>query len=375
MNSAPDDTAAPRARPTRRLVPWLCLGLAALLALGIWIVWSESHPDSERALRLAWRDQLTAWFPAEMQPSPRDHGLFLVLEDEEAALAVVLVHGLDEPGDIWHDLVATWRKEENFPAAVWELRYPNDQAIDRSAEFLARQWERLPADRPVVLLGHSMGGLVIREFVSRWRHPVQRASSVEGPPVRAAYLVGTPNHGSEWARLRVWLELRDQFANAQAREFSLFAALRDGVGTAKVDLRPGSTFLAQLNARPWPEAVELRLIAGVLLDRAPLQAGVEDLIARADDPDRARMIEVWWKGLRGQLGDGVVTVESVALEDFAPPLVLPASHRGLIRAAPLEPGTPPAIPLLTKWVEGAVPSASRNAAADNDGDPGPHARR
>ena len=153
--------------------------------------------------------------------------------------------------------------------AVWEFRYPNDQGIDRSADFLAAHWPELPADRPVAMLGHSMGGLVARDFVSRLRR-----AGMPGPAVAGVILVGTPNRGSDWARLRVWLELRDHFPTGQGRRFSLFAALRDGTGEAKIDLRPGSDFLDALNARPWPGGVPIRAIAGRLLaPPADLAAG------------------------------------------------------------------------------------------------------
>ena len=73
---------------------------------------------------------------------------------------------------------------------------------------------------------------------------------LEGPDVAAALLIATPNQGSEWARLRVWLELRDHLAGDEQRRFSLFAALRDGTGAAKIDLRPGSRFLTELKQPP-----------------------------------------------------------------------------------------------------------------------------
>jgi len=335
--------------------------VGALLGIGstaLWIGWAETHPQTERELRLAWRAQLEAWFPVEMAPSPRDHGLFRRDAGDLSSppLAVVLVHGLDEPGDIWDDLVPQLRAartDKNTPlCAVWELRYPNDQAIDRSAAFLAERWPALPAETPVVLIGHSMGGLVIREFVSAWRHPVEAEPRVRGASVQMACLVGTPNHGSEWARLRCWLELRDHFPDDRDREFSLFASLRDGVGTAKIDLRPGSEFLDSLNARPWPEAVELRLIAGRVMRDDRFADGFASLMERMPD-GRREVIQRWWDGLDGDFGDGVVTMESVTLPGVEP-VVFAASHRGLLRQSAVEPGEPPALKPLLEWVREAI---------------------
>jgi pimeloyl-ACP methyl ester carboxylesterase len=185
---------------------------------------------------------------------------------------VLLIHGLDEPGTLWNDLVPP------LAAAgfeVWELRFPNDQGVDRSAAFLAQHWHLLPDDGPAFLIGHSMGGLVAREFVSLWRHPVGATPKIEGAPVEGLILVGTPNHGSAWARLRICLELREHFEDAQRRRFALFAGLRDGIGEAKVDLRPGSDFLKAFNARPWPDSVPRCLIGARLLQPADdLKAGL-----------------------------------------------------------------------------------------------------
>jgi hypothetical protein len=201
-----------------------------------------------------------------------------------------------------------------------------------------------------------MGGLVAREFVSRWRHPAAGTPLVEGPAVSGAILVGTPNHGSEWARLRVWLELRDQFPTANGRRFSLFAALRDGTGEAKLDLRPGSDFLRELNARPWPRSVRILTVAGQVLDRTPglgagfearLEAGLDAASAECDSSALRQRLEAWWSGIGAGLGDGVVTLDSVRLPDAPPPLVVNASHRGMLaRVLPGDPEPPAIAPIL-----------------------------
>jgi pimeloyl-ACP methyl ester carboxylesterase len=323
------------------------LGLAAL-ALAAWIYWAESRPEAEREWRIQVQARLEAMFPEAMTPPPGVYGWRPHQESADARLAVVLVHGLDEPGDIWADAIAAFAEA---PVEVIEFRYPNDQAIDASADFLAEQWADLDSGREVIFIAHSMGGLVVRDFVTRHYAPGGERSLSVGPAVRAAWLVATPNHGSEWARLRVWLELRDHFTSAADQEFALFSALRDGTGAAKVDLRPGSRFLQDLNERTWPDAVDLKLIAGVFLDREQVNQGLDELVQRAPNEDLAAAFATLGADLRKATGDGVVTVESVALEGFPPPVVLAASHRGLIRTSPLESGTPPALPILLDWLQ------------------------
>jgi len=320
--------------------------VAGLSAVALWTWWAEDHPREERRLRTLVHDQLDAWFPGQMAPDDGWHGVHQrSLPNGARHLSVLLVHGLDEPGAIWNDLVPALA-DAGFES--WEFRYPNDQGIDRSADYLASHWPALPADRPVVLIGHSMGGLVARDFVSRIRHPVGEAARVQGPDVAGVILVGTPNQGSEWARLRVWLELRDQFPSAQGRRFSLFAALRDGTGEAKIDLRPGSDFLRDLNARPWPQTVPILSIAGRLLAPSPdLDEGIEAASAETGSAELRRRLSAWWSGIGADLGDGAVTLSSAGLPGGPPPLVVNASHRGMIaRLLPGDPQPPAIEPIL-----------------------------
>jgi pimeloyl-ACP methyl ester carboxylesterase len=321
---------------------------SAIVVLAAWIFWAESQPPAERDLRVRVKTHLEAMFPKAMTPPPGVFGWRVHHQPTDARLAVVLVHGLDEPGDIWEDVISA---VDDQPVEVIELRYPNDQAINASADFLAERWGDLASEQEVIFIAHSMGGLVVRDFVTRHYAPDGEPSLSVGPRVQAAWLVATPNHGSEWARLRVWLELRDHFPNSMDQDFALFSALRDGTGAAKVDLRPGSRFLRQLNARAWPGTVDLKLIAGAYLDRDQINEGLEALERRAPNEDLAASFSEWGAYIQEAAGDGVVTVESVTLEGFPPPIVLQASHRGLIRSSPIESGPPPALPILLEWLE------------------------
>ena len=293
------------------------LMLLALVVMG-WSWWAERNPRQERQLRVGLQDQLARSFPAVMNPADDRYGIAETGSAGWRGLRVVLVHGLDEPGDIWADLVPALGSA-GFEA--WEFRYPNDQGIDRSADLLASQWPTVPADLPVVLIGHSMGGLVIRDFVTRWLHPAATLSAVEGAAVHGVILAGTPNQGSEWARLRVWLELRDHWAAGWRSGFSAFAGVRDGTGAAKVDLRPGSAFLDELNVRPWPQQVPLRIIGGVLLSTPAL-------------------------------GDGVVATDSLAAPGAPPPILVDASHRGMLMRLLESDDEPPAIGVILTLLEG-----------------------
>jgi pimeloyl-ACP methyl ester carboxylesterase len=340
--------------------------LAAVLIVagltGLWIAWSELHPGEERALRALVHDRLDDWFPEVMDIAADGHGLHLRRPadggddgaDPPAGVGrprTLLVHGLDEPGILWDDL-APALAEAGFE--VWELRYPNDQGIDRSTDYLADLWPTLPADRPVILIGHSMGGLLARDFVTRLRHPVAGPPRVRGAPVGGVIMAGTPNHGSAWARLRIWLELQEHFRDARQRRFSLFAGLRDGLGEAKIDLRPGSAFLERLNARPWPEAVPRFLIgARVVEPPAHLIAGLDAAAAEIGSEALRLGLHAWWDSLGNRIGDGAVTIDSLALPDAPPPLIVTATHRSMLRrlgdAGPEPPAVAPIVAQVRAW--------------------------
>ena len=175
---------------------------------------------------------------------------------------------------------------------------------------------------------------------------------MEGVPVAGVILAGTPNQGSEWARLRVWLELRDQFPTVPGRRYSLFAALRDGTGEAKVDLRPGSDFLRELNARPWPESVPIRLIGGRLVaPPAGLMAGLDAAFAETGSQELKQRLLAWWSGIGDGLGDGAVALESLRIPGGPEPLVVDASHRGIVARLLAGDPEPPGIPLILATLE------------------------
>jgi pimeloyl-ACP methyl ester carboxylesterase len=323
-----------------------------VLAAGItWLWWTERYPERERDLRVQVQEQLHEWFPEEMRLPDELVGFIprsVRFSDSESP-DVLMLHGLDEPGGIWDELVEAL---DEAGVNVWEFRYPNDQAVDLSTDLLAAYWADLDPDQPLILIGHSMGGLVIRDFITRWRYPADGGPGIQGAAVTGSILIATPNQGSQWARLRVWLEIREWITDIRKQRFSLFAGLRDGTGAAKIDLRPESEFLADLNARPWPEHVEMKIIGGVLTEPTPeMTASVAALVEQFGVDDVAGELHELWETAGANLGDGVVPVESLALPGQPEPLVLEASHRGLLVTLPLTEGEPPAIDPVTRTVE------------------------
>lgn len=164
-------------------------------------------------------------------------------------------------------------------------------------------------------------------------------------------MIGTPNQGSEWVRLRAWLEIREWLADLPEGRASLFSALRDGTGAAKLDLRPDSGFLSDLNSRVWPDEVPVLILGGLLTE--PTDDMMDGLQRIAEDlglDDAELLVEDWWRDAGQGIGDGAVPVESLAFEGGPEPVLLPASHRGLVLSLPFSEQAPPAIKLTIEQI-------------------------
>jgi hypothetical protein len=198
-----------------------------------------------------------------------------------------------------------------------------------------------------------MGGLVSRELLTGpdlGYRPALREGDV--PEVTHLIMVGTPNHGSPLARFRTLAEVRDQLARLSRGEASWVSGLLDGAGEAKIDLLPGSRFLAELNARPRPEGVEMLVIAGVASPWTEEEIdewvdglrddAAEDEVEALDELARALV------SLTRGVGDGLVSVESTRLEGVEHRTV-DGTHLTMIRnLLATSERVPPAVPIIVE---------------------------
>jgi pimeloyl-ACP methyl ester carboxylesterase len=283
---------------------------------------------------------------------------------------VLLIHGLDEPGDIWNDLVPSLRTAK-FDVARFD--YPNDGPIAESAGRLTG-WLRALRARGVMqvdLVCHSMGGLVARDALTR---PGLYGGTATGhddlPDVPRLIMVGTPNKGSAWAHVECLAECRDQFqrlldSGKDADAGNLVGWLVDGRGEAADDLLPNSAFLNELNARPMPVGVRMTSIVGRAV--TPESVGVDELLSSrfvrallsAEEIDRVRASIA---SASESLGDGPVGTASATL-GAGETVRIDAAHNSMLRRltlpnmalsaikgeAPAEP--PPAIPVVLEALQ------------------------
>lgn len=295
---------------------------------------------------------------------------------------VLLVHGLDDLGDIWDDLAPAiaGRSPLRDPASVVRFEYPNDQAAATSAVELHAALKDLRARgvRRVDLVCHSMGGLVARDVLTR---EGMYAGQVRGrqdlPDVTRLILVGTPNAGSPFAKLEWLSQSREQivrWARSENRNVhDLFRSGEDGHGEAADDLLPGSAYLTELNARPMPAGSELPVtnIIGKLtsaedlkLDKALALPVVEQALGK----EKAAALLESGRALTRDVGDGVVSTRSAWLDGADEAIYVEATHRGMVRHLEIAEAarkvvgnggnwpTPPAIPFILSRLTGEEPA-------------------
>lgn len=335
--------------------PWIVI--AILLLVAGWQLFSHIYKEEEKTLRSRIRETVKEKFPGQTATFDQAIGLFyyvngqkLVDIEDDVDNPVVLVHGLDDPGEVWQ-VLAPELVEHGFD--VFLLHYPNDQPVIESARFFYQELKELARRgvQRIFIVAHSMGGLVSREMLSnpalQYNH---KAGKHAMPEVAMLIMVGTPNHGSQVVRLRALGEIRDHLSRISKGEGHWLGAILDGAGEAKIDLLPGSRFLGELNARPHPRGVEMLIIAGVSSpwneqDINNWIEGIQQNVSGAHQ-EQVNALGTYLISMTHGLGDGLVTVESTRLEGV-PHLTVDGTHLSIIRnLAKNSQRVPPAVPII-----------------------------
>ncbi len=332
-----------------------------LLLLGLWQFLSNIYQEEEKDLRTQIRITVKEMFPEKAAEFSQTFGLFLFEEDRElppekllARKTVVLIHGLDDPGKVWQNLAPELAKEDYN---VLFLEYPNDQPVVESSQFFFKELQELKEfgiDR-ISIVAHSMGGLVSREMLTSPEFQYERSVNEDLVPEVARFImVGTPNHGSQMARFRLFGEMRDHLARLSKGQTAWQGAIFDGAGEAKIDLLPESRFLTELNGRPHPDT-DMLIIAGI---SSPWQEddinGMVDDVRKEVPADQQELVngigEYMIKMTHG-LGDGLVTVESARLGGI-PLRTVEGTHLSMIRnITATSKRIPPAVPIILEYLK------------------------
>lgn len=340
---------------------WLIyIGAAIVLLAGLEYVF-DLFPEEEKELRRGFRQAVEKTFPQEAAKIAKSFGLTYWGEESvespkvnPLAPSVVLIHGLDDPGKVWMNLAPVLTAKE---INVWQLRYPNDQPIVDSARFFSDELRGLKqlGISEIAIVAHSMGGLVSREMLTNPQTAyTEKRRTGESPRVTALIMVGTPNHGSELARFRVFGEIREQWINLVKGRGHILRGILDGAGEAKIDLLPESQFLKTLNKRPHPKGVKMFIIAGDITpwDGRDIDRFLESTQKYAPMVGQKMLVKLdaFLKSMSGGLGDGLVTIKSARLDGIDHRTVH-GTHLSMIRNLLSESSRiPPAVPLIVDYL-------------------------
>jgi pimeloyl-ACP methyl ester carboxylesterase len=264
-------------------------------------------------------------------------GITLPEKFDPAKPLLLLVHGIDSDNGMWGSFCQT-AGGDGVQSAYFRYDYnsPLVAAGDLLGDCLADLLLAHP-DLKVNILGHSMGGLVARQYI-------------EGPCYRGGigrlFLVGTPNHGSEWASWRWALEVYQRcYEGKKDPDFAWTRLCKEGSGPAARDMLPTSAFLRELNSHGRRDGVQYTVIAGDRSSVKNVAAGVAEQAAGAVPTG----VRNWW-GIRQARAaletkaqtlragpcdcDGPVSIDSCRLEAVKDFVVLHADHMGLVCGYP-----------------------------------------
>ncbi len=290
---------------------------------------------------------LATWGLRDPNSANKFRGLYMLEAFDPRKIPVVLVHGLWSSPDTWTEMLNDLRSlpEIRNRYQFWAYAYPTGQPFWYSATQMRDDLQtvrntvdadrRWPALNEMVLIGHSMGGLVSRMQTlpggdQYWRmltdrpfdelqaDPETREQIVKtlffepNPDIRRVITIGTPHRGSDFvndytrwlgrklitlptmmtqAKTKILRDNPDYFRNTD-----LFT-----INTSIDSLSPESPLLPVMLASEKPPWVAYHNIVGVVSER--------DLLGRITEK-----------------GDGAVTYESAHLDDVKSEIVVEADH-------------------------------------------------
>lgn len=265
-------------------------------------------------------------------------------------IPVVLVHGLVSGPTTWQDLLTFLNSDPEIQSRFefWAFRYPTGESYLIAAADLRRELQqrlkrldpdgRDPALQNVVLIGHSMGGIVSKLQVTRsdnllWesvsKRPFSELKAKEAtrnkihslfffepqPAVKRVVFIATPHHGSK---------LTESFVGKLARQLVFFPAMLQS-GYHEL-LQANSDALLPTNSMTVPTSVD-----HLSPDSPVLKA--TNRLPFADGVRRHSIIGTAVKLPNGRVLDGVVTLESARLPNVDSELLVPATHTEIHRNA------------------------------------------
>jgi pimeloyl-ACP methyl ester carboxylesterase len=310
---------------------------ARLILLGLDLAMGESvslsliHPDGgPPALRLR-IDRRAFGLPTS--PTGRTATIEIDADWRQRATSkplLVCFHGLYSGPDVFAGL-RSGARDAGFATAA--ISYDDRRAIGDTASDISIQFDRLLVDAHenvrLMLVGHSMGGLVAREWTEN--------RTLKGDRIAGLITVGTPHGGSSWAVLPPLLDLFDEGRLDASRLADVLLHQPSAPGFR--DLATGSEFLQQLAARPLRDGVQYSTIAGTgspiaeqdlqALQQALRELDQEGSLVRLIRPRIQPLLENFDELVSGK-GDGAVAVSRATIPGVDDILIVNRLHGELL---------------------------------------------
>jgi len=291
-----------------------------------------------------------------LTPEKADRGLYMLEPFRADKIPVVMVHGLWSSPVTWMEMFNDLRSDpairENYQ--FWFYLYPSGQPFWQSAAEMRADLAKMrssldpqrrsPALDQMILVGHSMGGLVSRlqtvdsgnEF---WRTlsdkpftELQADAEIRddlaetfffdpNPSIRRVVTIGTPHRGSEFS---------NDFTKWVGRKLI----------TVPTKLMHGRSQLASRNPEYFLPSAPLNITNSIdslspkspllpVLLEAPAGPWVKhhNIIGQAPREGFTNKVSMWLSGE----GDGVVSLASARLDTAASQIVVPSDHMSVHR--------------------------------------------
>lgn len=242
---------------------------------------------------------------------------------------VVFIHGFNST-PIQNAALLAPLHDAGFPCGTFA--YPNDYTIRYASQLLSSELRRFRQQYPhrrVVLVCHSMGGLVARACVED--------SLYDPGNVDRLIMIAPPTHGTVLAHFAVgtdvwehWLSRKEGWPWQRVRD-----SIVDGLGEAACDLCPQSDFLTELDSRPLNPRIRYTVLLGTGAQLSEAQLDwIRDSVCRAvakmpggssTAGDLKKFLSDIDELVDGK-GDGVVAVKRGRLNGVSDTVVMQFGH-------------------------------------------------
>ncbi len=253
------------------------------------------------------------------------------LEGADGRPLVLCLHGLNGTHESFDGLRANLRSRGYRSAAIsYEPQRPIARLAREVSKEIAAHLGPSPRRHDLVIVGHSMGGLIAREWTNN--------AALENEAIIGLITIGTPHRGSAWATLPPLMNLfaKGEFGVGDVNDVILHTPSSPELR----DIAPGSAFLEELNARDNRPNVRYTSVIGVgspvdattveKIQRTFRQLERRDGFVRLIRPRIKPLLSGFDELVDGR-GDGIVAAKSAAMRATSDLVRVDLSHFDLIR--------------------------------------------